>query len=306
MLVLIRSDNNGVFSGPIDEAMRRHGVEAVVRTKEQSFLGEPAGRVLLGYLHLVLNLSDHLAWRTVLRESRVGVGEEAVAALHNLSTARGELPLAAVLDAVEADPAVLGKFGPKVAREVTAVKTRVDDMVAEVAAVDELSDEVEAVVNRLASTPELDAAADELRGLISLYQPTGLADLLAAVSLRGNEEEDIRPNTVNIMTMHKAKGLDACVVIVAAAEDELIPGRGFPDEERRLLYVSLTRARHGLFVTWAAIRRGRQRHSGTGNANNHHRTQYLRDSALVSRPGLLFIDGYVVDTAALSPLAPAP
>jgi DNA helicase-2/ATP-dependent DNA helicase PcrA len=302
IMVLIRSDKNGVFSGPIDEAMRRHRVEAIVRTKEESFLGEPAGRVLISYLHLVLNLADHLAWRTLLREARVGIGDEAFAVLHRLSVDNGEQPLADTLDAVEADPTLAGRFGARIAREVTAAKVRVDSMRADVAALDDVADQVEAVINHLVSTPESDAAADEVRGLISLYQPASLRDLLGAISLRGNEEEDIAPNQVNIMTMHKAKGLDACVVIIAAADTELMPGTGNPDEERRLFYVSLTRARHGLWITWVGARRDRQAHSGTGDPRHHHRTEFLRDSGLPSRPGFAAIDAYVVDEAALSPL----
>ena len=64
------------------------------------------------------------------------------------------------------------------------------------------------------------------------------------------------------MTMHSAKGLTADAVIVTACEQELIPGdtndRRDLDDQRRLLYVSLTRARHFLFVTCARRRPGRQ------------------------------------------------
>jgi superfamily I DNA/RNA helicase len=64
------------------------------------------------------------------------------------------------------------------------------------------------------------------------------------------------------MTMHKAKGLSASAVFVVGVEDEYIPGRGEVDEERRLLYVSLTRARKYLFITYCKNRVGQQRHSG--------------------------------------------
>ena len=78
------------------------------------------------------------------------------------------------------------------------------------------------------------------------------------------------------MTMHQAKGLTAKAVIVAAAEEEYIPGRAqgrFTEDERRLLYVSLTRACHYLFVTYTSERTGQQRYTGkfseTGETARH-------------------------------------
>jgi DNA helicase-2/ATP-dependent DNA helicase PcrA len=105
---------------------------------------------------------------------------------------------------------------------------------------------------------------------------------------------------VNIMTAHKAKGLDACVVILAAAEEELFPGVGQIDEERRLFYVSLTRAKHALYITYARSRSGVQQYSGTGGGV-HHRTKFLETSGLVSRPGREWLATYTPDTALLSP-----
>jgi superfamily I DNA/RNA helicase len=51
-----------------------------------------------------------------------------------------------------------------------------------------------------------------------------------------NDYDDVQPNGVRIMTMHKAKGLSASAVFVVGVEQENIPGRGKIDEERRLLY----------------------------------------------------------------------
>ena len=74
--------------------------------------------------------------------------------------------------------------------------------------------------------------------------------------------------------MHQAKGLTANAVFIIAAEDEYIPGRQFgekEEDERRLLYVSLTRARHALFLTYCNQRTGRQIRTGR-NAGQASRT----------------------------------
>jgi superfamily I DNA/RNA helicase len=66
------------------------------------------------------------------------------------------------------------------------------------------------------------------------------------------EEEDAR---VRIMTLHSAKGLEADVVVIAGMADQMIPGLKIDqpeerEEQRRLLYVAVTRARDNLIVSW--------------------------------------------------------
>lgn len=91
------------------------------------------------------------------------------------------------------------------------------------------------------------------------------------------------------MTMHQAKGLDADAVFIAAAEDEYIPGRAIGeaiDDERRLLYVSLTRARSFLYITHCTRRTGIQGHSGrTSGTTARHLTQFLSGGPLISQDG---------------------
>ena len=82
------------------------------------------------------------------------------------------------------------------------------------------------------------------------------------------------------MSMHAAKGLTAEAVIVAACDDQLMPGQTESkrqlDDERRLLYVSLTRAKHFLFVTFARKRLGRQSYM-MGVAEDRSYTRFLQD-----------------------------
>jgi len=66
---------------------------------------------------------------------------------------------------------------------------------------------------------------------------------------------------VRIMTMHSAKGLEAPLVFVPALEDDIMPGQvENMEERRRLFYVSLTRAKVGIYLSWAAQRTGREIH----------------------------------------------
>lgn len=86
------------------------------------------------------------------------------------------------------------------------------------------------------------------------------------------------PGRVTFTTMHGAKGLTAETVFVLQAEDEIIPGdasgHGF-DESRRLLYVSLTRAKKHLVICACTHRTGPQRFSGQSESAQRHLTRFL-------------------------------
>jgi DNA helicase-2/ATP-dependent DNA helicase PcrA len=93
------------------------------------------------------------------------------------------------------------------------------------------------------------------------HQDKGLADFLEEVALVSDIDRwEQRGEAVNLMTLHSAKGLEFRAVFLAGLEDGLLPSRlNFDDEtkmaeERRLLYVGVTRARQTLFCLYARQR----------------------------------------------------
>jgi superfamily I DNA/RNA helicase len=89
------------------------------------------------------------------------------------------------------------------------------------------------------------------------------------------------------MSMASSKGLTVRATIVAAVENDIIPRPEVPmDEERRLLYVAVTRATEHLFLTWARIRRGPTARSGRGRANaRRHHSRFLDGGPVASQDG---------------------
>jgi superfamily I DNA/RNA helicase len=88
-----------------------------------------------------------------------------------------------------------------------------------------------------------------------------------------------------------AKGLTARTVIIMATEDEYIPGRqagtAGEDDKRRLLYLSLTRARQGLVITFANRRTGQQKRTGrTSGQTARNLTRYLQHAPLHAVGGI--------------------
>jgi DNA helicase-2/ATP-dependent DNA helicase PcrA len=85
------------------------------------------------------------------------------------------------------------------------------------------------------------------------------------------------PTRVVVMTMHGAKGLDADIVFVPALENELMPNQWYEPEQRRLLYVSMTRAKSLLFLSWAWSRTGRATYRRSDRAEIHRRRSKFLD-----------------------------
>ncbi|NLZ63962.1 MAG: UvrD-helicase domain-containing protein [Lentisphaerae bacterium] len=85
----------------------------------------------------------------------------------------------------------------------------------------------------------------------------GLQEFLAEVALVADvDAHDPSEDSVVLMTMHSAKGLEFPFVFIAGAEEGLLPHQNAEDleEERRLFYVAITRARKNLYILWASSR----------------------------------------------------
>ena len=92
------------------------------------------------------------------------------------------------------------------------------------------------------------------------YEYESLEDFLADATLMSSADESSSKNSVTLMTMHAAKGLEFPVVFIVGMEEGLFPGsralgnQADLEEERRLAYVGMTRAMRNLFLTYAASR----------------------------------------------------
>jgi DNA helicase-2/ATP-dependent DNA helicase PcrA len=264
ILILLRSDRNRVFSTPIRSALEAIGLPVATVASPLEPLDTKEGRQFLSVLRLVVNPLDHLAWRTLLQLRDNGVGDVAIAALYQLARTGGYGLAQAVL-AVKEDPSRLGKLGAKVAQDVVAVQAVVSD------ASDMPRDDLRAFVMELAESHISDEGTRSnvvgvFTRVLPVAMPEDLEELLRAINVSlADAEQEVEAGAVNIMTMHQAKGLSSEAVLVVASEDEYIPGRATGeavDDERRLLYVSLTRARHYLYITHCERRTGAQTHTG--------------------------------------------
>jgi len=290
ILVLLRSDHQRKYSSVLEAALERSGLQANTKAQRGGPMDEPAGRYLLCLIRLSFNECDDLSWRTVLYHARKGngIGEKTVSAIYDYAVNEG-LRFYEVLQRIENDPGLVprGKF---VQEDMAAVRQLVSQLTELVEAEPpDLQDELEKtkarerILEELSNLAETIIPFEEDRQLVAGHlqkiaeqsDATTLRELLNALtSPEDTLDQELEQGKINILTMHRAKGLTAKAVIIVAAEEQLIPGNAAGEalgDERRLLYVSLTRAQHSLYITYCSQRLGRQRYTGS-NSGSPRRT----------------------------------
>ena len=231
-------------------------------------------RDLMGYLKLVANPADDEAFRRAIGVPRRGLGETTIELLSERARTAGIPMLAAatrndLLEGIRpaARAALLDFAGVIATFRARAQSESVDallrDLVDSVRYVEHLRAEGPEGEERIENVRELITGAAELvieeGGEIGL---TPLEHFLQRASLVADLDKlDPTADAITLMTVHNAKGLEFPLVFITGLEDGLFPlARAFDDpklleEERRLLYVGITRAEEKLFLTHARSRR---------------------------------------------------
>jgi DNA helicase-2/ATP-dependent DNA helicase PcrA len=272
ILILLRSDGKGAFSSVLNDALAREDLATSVETSESDPFDEAPGRQVLALLRLVVNVDDHLAWRTLLKLRENLLGEQAISALYQLGISRG-MSFAHAVQAVAADPSLIQRHGARLKAEHESIRQFVDALRAAEPNGGAQRDPknllgvVDHVVHSVITVAgEANTITARFATIVETIQPHSLEELLRALEISNESlEQEITKGKINVLTMHRAKGLTAKAVVVLAVEDEYVPGRSQGDQlgdERRLLYVSLTRAKHRLFMTFCQERTGKQMRTG--------------------------------------------
>lgn len=302
ILILLRTDRNRAFSKVLQEAFDAAGVPITSGTGEDPF-GSDAGMVVMSYLRLTENPKDHLAWRALLQVGNNRIGTGAISQIYEQCRARGER-FADALERIAGHPQELPRFGNAVSSEVRRIEATLRTIAPTLEDGTPATPDLPAVYDAIASEafPKDMAGRDSMRQhVLRMADEIGaesVHDILTGLAASDEGiEQTLVPGVVNLLTMHKAKGLTAETVFVVGVEDEHIPGRqqNEPElgDERRLLYVSLTRAKHRLFCTYCNRRTGQQAQLGR-TAGNPRRTltRFLRNAPLAVSEGMTYSQGF--------------
>jgi len=298
VLILIRSDRSGAFSKPLQSHMAQAGVPFSVNVESDSPLDSAPGRSLLSLLRLSLDDGDSLAWRTLLSVRKNGVGSKTVKDIASDAMQSGSR------FGVALRAKALGSGGA-LRKEFDSLTQLLGDVKALVGASDatfagqEMQERLGKISQVLSGhgLTDLDQTMAHVSALARESEVVNFAELLSIISMAGlTPEQERTAGAVNMLTMHKAKGLSARAVIVTACEDEYLPGRqqsgGEEADERRLLFVSLTRARERLYIAYAQRRYGPQQHTGRNSGKQkRHLTRYLRNAPVHAEPAGDYLGG---------------
>jgi DNA helicase-2/ATP-dependent DNA helicase PcrA len=213
----------------------------------------------LAYLKAVVNPSDEVSVKRVLNVPKRGIGDSSVAKIDGWAAARG----AAFMDGLRrADEAGITGRAVKGIETFLALVDSVADTVADgpaplLEALLERSGYLDEL--RAEHTVESEGRLENLAELVGAAQDFESVDaFLEQVSLVSDTDElDPDDTSVLLMTLHSAKGLEFPAVFMIGMEDGVFPhlrSLGEPDqleEERRLCYVGITRARQRLYLSHA-------------------------------------------------------
>ncbi|MDE6032215.1 MAG: ATP-binding domain-containing protein, partial [Oscillospiraceae bacterium] len=214
------------------------------------------------------NPYDELRFRLIINEPKRGIGDETIEEIVNIARGLGTSPVD-VCRSADTLPALMRKE-----KALKAAANLFDELeeLADNARLDEL---IEAVAIKSGYVQALKAQGDEgaarldninelksnAMQLLEENPEATLPDFLEQVALVSDlDSYDSETNRVSLMTMHSAKGLEFGTVFIVAAEDNVFPSYmslSEPvelEEERRLAYVAITRAKKRLFVTHTTYR----------------------------------------------------
>ncbi|MBE6034868.1 MAG: ATP-binding protein [Clostridiales bacterium] len=225
---------------------------------------------IMSYMRLVQNPSDDVSFVRIINEPKRGIGDKTIEKLRTLAEVRGESLFQTLLD----DEVVMGLS----AKASVSVRKMVDTILKYSEEKDNLrvSDIYDGLLVNTgylkaledANTVEAESRIEnimEFKSVIYDYEKEepqlSLLDFMEKIALVAEvDNHDENENAVVLMTMHSAKGLEFPVVFLPGMEDGLFPGwRALEkptglEEERRLCYVGMTRAKERLFMTSAQMR----------------------------------------------------
>jgi DNA helicase II / ATP-dependent DNA helicase PcrA len=274
-LILLRSDFNNSFSLVIKDRLSEHGISINEEEQRYSILDTVYARRLVSMVKYFSNPSNDLAVRTIVSTTR-GIGPAVIESIEGNCRQNQKRFHETISDicngsitGIRSSALIAASFQP-----VVNLQHRITN---EGLTFPELLD---AAIQLAGGTDCADFSRD-FRELLAEEGVDSIDKLVTFVTdiLGPAEPANSDLPGVRIMSMHRAKGLTSKVVFVVAVEDEYLPGRDEPDESRRLLYVSLTRAKHYLFATFCTSRTGQQSHTGFLRQHTSARTlsRFLTD-----------------------------
>jgi DNA helicase-2/ATP-dependent DNA helicase PcrA len=252
----------------LETSFARQGVPFQI-VRGQAFFDRKENRDVLAYLRVLLNPRDDLSFVRAVNEPARGVGKTSLEHLRQYAEPR-EMSLLQAIEHVDKIAAIRGKavtglkqFAHLIAELRKMIEATPDEVIRQV--IDRSgyrrmlkgSEDAEDH-ERLANIEELVTAAHQFH---AEDNSRTIADFLENITLASDVDSwDEKQDCVAVMTLHAAKGLEFPVVYMMALEQGILPHERSLmrdeelEEERRLAFVGMTRAKEELYLTYARLR----------------------------------------------------
>ncbi len=253
----------------------------------QRFYGRREVKDMISFLRLIHNPADEISLDRVINVPPRGIGDKTTLTLHTVARQAGITPGEVLLDLSKGDSSIywsqftgraalpLSDFGGMLAKWRALASTRnvpelFDQIIEDTGLKENNDDGTEEGKDRWDNVLELRRVAEE-------YATRELAEFLENVALVSDQDTLKEGNVPTLLTLHAAKGLEFGAVFIVGLDDGILPhSRSFDEpeemeEERRLFYVGITRAKDKLYLV-RCMRRG-----GRGYAEETIPSRFLED-----------------------------
>jgi DNA helicase-2/ATP-dependent DNA helicase PcrA len=223
-------------------------------------------RDALAYLRLIQQPNDSLAFERIINTPRRGIGPSTIQSLHHISRVE-EIPMLIAARKIVSSGQASGKARTSMSAFINDIDRwrhqmslyKAGDFARMV-----LDESGYTLMWKNDKTPEAPGRLENLKELVrAIDEYHSIGDFLEHVSLVMENQSENAESCITLMTLHSAKGLEFDAVFLAGWEEGLFPhakslkenGDAGLEEERRLAYVGLTRAKKRVFISYACNRR---------------------------------------------------
>jgi DNA helicase-2/ATP-dependent DNA helicase PcrA len=240
----------------------------------QRFYGRREVKDVISFLRLVHNPSDEAALGRIINVPPRGIGEKTLTTLHLIARQNETTPGAVLLDLGRGSESPFYKsFTGRAALPLADFGGMFANWraLASIATIPELFDRILKDINYKEHVVEDESEeskdrwenVQELKRLAMEYSTRTMDEFLENIALVADQDTITDANAPTLLTLHAAKGLEFGAVFIVGLDDGIMPhSRSFDDpaqmeEERRLFYVGITRAKDKLYLLRALQRGGR-------------------------------------------------
>ena len=281
-------------SRAIEEAMLKNGIPYKL-VGGFRFYDRKEIKDILSYMRFIFNLKDDLSITRVLNTPNRKIGPKSIAAIHSIAKKCG-CSIGEVLVGAYSIKNSLEKHGEMSDKVYKKVETVMDEIINFLPIVDlfgslyfesqgmDVLSVIDLILEKTKYIEWFDDSSqeaeykkeniEELKNVAAAYsQKFGNNSLeiflqeINLIELEQSKNQDGSGNYVNLMTLHSSKGLEFDYVFIVGVEEGILPhSRSFTDEEeleeeRRLCYVGITRAKEKLYLTFSERRLSREGYS---------------------------------------------